>query len=279
MNCMPTTLPPGIIAEFLAQYNAAAKDALWQKQSAVFNKFWTERVMAPGSDALSDEDCDVIIRILDRHGKGNTKESEAVARAMVAQGAWRRMFNEFRQDKTLAGLLNQILEESNPKKKAELIDQLYNYNKGRKNNLTGPSGNAIGAFLAAHDPFTNLSIISLKHRKLLIDFLGLKLPFDWKDTKIGRVIVDSNTILFNGLKACGLPDSARTASSFCYCPVMTALWKGEHTITTGGQEVTVTVPTDTEEKEHGKIGENEVRESLQIQACLAEIGSMMGYKI
>jgi hypothetical protein len=276
---MPAKLPPGIIVAFLAQYNATAKDALWQKQSAVFNKFWTQRVMAPGSDALSDEDCDVIIRILDRHGKGNTMESEAVARAMVAQGAWRRMFNDFRQDKTLAGLLNQILEESAPPKKAELIDQLYECNKDRKNNLTGPSGSAIGAFLAAHDPFNNLSIISLRHRKLLIDFLGLKLPFDWDKTKIGRIIVDSNTILFTGLKDCGLPNSARTASSFCYYPAMTALWNGEHTIITGGQEVSVTVPTDHEEKDQANSGVTEVRESLLIQACLAEIGAIMGYKI
>lgn len=131
--------------------------------------------------------------------KGNTKDSEAVARAMVPQGAWRRMFNEFRRDKTLSDLLNRVLEETAPDKKADLIDKLYEKNKDRKNNLTGPSGNAIGAFLAGYDPFKNLSIISLKHRKLLIDFLGLKLPFDWEQTKIGQLIVESNAILLNGL--------------------------------------------------------------------------------
>jgi len=60
------------------------------------------------------------------------RKSEAVARAMVAQGAWRRMFNDFRKDKTLASLLNQILEETDPQKKADLIDQLYENNKDRK---------------------------------------------------------------------------------------------------------------------------------------------------
>jgi len=269
----------GLIKDFQKEYNAAAKDALWQKQSDVFNKFWTQRVMAPGSDALSDEDCDVIIRILDCSGKGNTKESEAVARAMVAQGAWRRMFNDFRKDKTLAGLIDKILEETDSQKKADLIDQLYENNKNRKNNLTGPSGNAIGAFLAAHDPFKNLSIISLKHRKMLIEFLGLKLPFDWEDTKIGRGIVESNTILFNGLQTCGLTGSARTASAFCYCPAMTALWKGEHTIKITGKDVSVTVPTENNVIESDKSGDKEIRESLQIQGCLAEIGSSMGYKI
>jgi hypothetical protein len=276
---MANTLPPGIVAGFMAQYDAAAKDALWQKQSGVFRKFWSQRVMAPGSDALSDEDCDVIIRILDCNGKGNTKESEAVARTMVAQGAWRRMFNDFRKNKTLAGLLNQILEETEPSKKAVLIDDLYENNKDRKNNLTGPSGNAVSAFLAAHDPFKNISIISLKHRKLLIDFLGLKLPFDWEQTKIGRVIVESNAILFSGLQACGLSGSARTVSAFCYSPVMTALWKGEHTIKITGKEVSVTIPTENNVMESEKSVDKEVRESLQIQGCLAEIGSSMGYRI
>ena len=43
--------------------------------------------MAPGISLLSDEQCDPIIRILDENAKGNTKQSDAVARAMVAQGA------------------------------------------------------------------------------------------------------------------------------------------------------------------------------------------------
>jgi len=269
----------GAITLFLKNYNAEAKDALWRQQSAVFRNFWTQRVMASGSDLLSDDESDAIIRILDCSGKGNTKESEAVARAMVAQGAWRRMFNDFRKDKMLSDMVNKILEETGPTKKAELIDKLYEKNKDRKNNLTGPSGNVIGAFLAAYDPFQNLSIISLKHRKLLIDFLGLKMPFEWERTKIGRLIVDSNTILLDGLHDSGLAGSARTVSQFCYSPAMTALWKGEHSIKLTGKEVSVTIPTDHEANETDKSGDNEVRESLQIQGCLAEIGSCMGYKI
>jgi len=36
---MPNTLPPGIVAGFIAQYDATAKDVLWQKQSGVFRIF------------------------------------------------------------------------------------------------------------------------------------------------------------------------------------------------------------------------------------------------
>lgn len=276
---MSNTMLAGLIAEFLKQYNAVVKDALWKEQSTVFRQFWTQRVMASGSEFLPDQECDAIIRILDRSGKGNTKESEAVARAMVAQGAWRRMFNEFRTNKRLSELLNRILEESVPGKRAELIDRLYEDNKKRKNNLTGPSGNTISAFLAANDPVNNLSIISLKDRKLLIDFLGLELPFNWDQANIGRLIVESNAILLEGLRACGLCGSARTASVFCYSPPMRALWKGEHTVKTTGKSLNVTVPTNQEVNEPEKSGKSEIRESLQIQGCLAEIGSRMGLKI
>ena len=70
---------PGLIVDFLNTYDAKAKDEIWQKQSATFHEFWTKRIMESGGDALSDEECDAIIRILDRSGKGNTKETEAVA--------------------------------------------------------------------------------------------------------------------------------------------------------------------------------------------------------
>ena len=228
---------------------------------------------------MSDEECDAIIRILDRSGKGNTKETEAVARAMVPQGAWRRMFSEFRTNKELAKLLNSIFEESIPTKKALLIEQLYAKNKDRKNNLTGPSGNTIGAFLAAVDPVNNLCVISLKERKALIEFLELQVPVDWETAPIGRRIVESNVVLLDGIRAIGLKGSARTASVFFYSPTMKALWKGEHTVKLTGKNVSVTVPTNREVEETEKSGENEIRESLQIQACLAEIGSRMGMKI
>ena len=99
-----------LIPQFLKEYDAKSKDLIWEQQSAAFRRFWSERVMTPTSAALSDEDCDQVIRILDRHGKGNTRHCEAVARAMVAQGAWRRMFRAFRENAALAKLVDAILK-------------------------------------------------------------------------------------------------------------------------------------------------------------------------
>jgi hypothetical protein len=91
---------------------------------------------------------------------------------MIAQGAWRRMFNEIKAKKTLAKALNDVFQETEPEKKATAIDKVYMLNEGRRNNLTGQSGNAINAMLAAWDPFTNSSVISLKDRKRAIEYFG-----------------------------------------------------------------------------------------------------------
>ena len=274
-NCNITSL----ISDFLNQYDATAKDEVWKKQSGVFRQFWSHRVMAQGVDPISDDDSDLVIRILDRNGKGTNKDSESVARAMVSQGAWRRMFNEFRTNKALAELINSILSETSSKIKAKLIDQLYENNKERKNNLTGPSGNTINVFLAAFDPFNNLSVISLKDRQALLQFFEIKIPFDWDLVSVGYRIVYSNTLLFNGITALGLVGSARTASAFCYSTAMRALWRGEHTIKNIDKNISVTVPTKREVEDDEEPAAAEIRQSFQIQSTLAEIGARMGFKI
>jgi len=189
------------------------------------------------------------------------------------------MFSEFRENRKLAALINHIFEMDNPNQKAVLIDELYAMNEGQKNHLTGPSGNTIDAFLVAYDPFNNLSVVSLKDRRGLIEFLELSVPFDWERAPIGTRIVQSNTVLYNGLQAAGVSGSARTVSKFCYSEPVKALWKSEHTVKRTDKSVSVIVPSDTDDEELEAADKDEIRESLQMQAALAEIGSRMGLKI
>jgi hypothetical protein len=67
-------------AAFLENYDADKKNAIWTAQSQKFRAFWTDRIMNGPEAELDDPEIDEIVRILDRHGKGNTKESEAVAK-------------------------------------------------------------------------------------------------------------------------------------------------------------------------------------------------------
>lgn len=273
-----------ITLEFQRTYDEKAKDDIWKEHSHQFRRFWKDKILAESKEAISDDDCDAIIRILDRNGKGNTKQSVAVARAMIPQGAWRRMLNEFHSNSELGLVMTSIFEATDAHDRAEAIDRLYKINEGRKNNLTGPSGNAVGAFLAANDPFNVLSVISLKDRRTLIEFLGLPVSFDWGNASIGQRIVISNQVLLDGLRKLGLAGSAQTASVFCYFSPMKALWKGEHTVKRTDKSISVTVPgpvdaEDTGESATEENGAEEIRESMQIQALIAKIGTSMGFAI
>ncbi len=268
-----------LFSEFSKQYNPDEKDRIWASHSERFRRFWNERVLGGPPGDIPQNEIDEIVRILDRNAKGNTRESEAVARAMIAQGAWRRMFNELHSDKELSGIITRIFEESDEEKKARYINQLYEMNQGRKNNLTGPSANAINAFLVAYDPVNTASIISLGDRQKLIEQFGFSRDFDFEKSSIGEKVVKSNKAILAGLRSLGINGTARTITRFCYYPEMKALWKMEHTVKREDKDVAVTVPTDTEVEEPEVDSQEEIRESLQIQALLADIGSRMGMKI
>jgi len=105
---MNKSLVQELIPKFVQSYDAAAMDKIWQKQSADFRRFWSERVLAPGKETISDDDCDAIIRILDSSGKGNTKGCQVVAKVMVPQNVWRKLFNILHSDKKLASLVDSI---------------------------------------------------------------------------------------------------------------------------------------------------------------------------
>src|ERR1017187_2737390 len=233
---MNKSLVQELVSKFVQSYDAAAIGKIWQKQSADFRQFWSERVLASGKETISDEDRDAIIRILDSCGKGNTKGCQAVAKVMVPQNVWRKTFNILHSDKTLANLVDSVFKEDNVDRKAQLIDELYAANAAGKNRLTGESGNVLNAFLAAYDPVKNLSAVSMKHRKPLMDFLEIKSPFDWASASIGKRIAHSNESIQEATRALGLAGSARTLYQFLYSEPVWNLWHAEDTVKRADQQ-------------------------------------------
>lgn len=269
-----------LVQKFLSAYDAQQKDQIWQQLSQRFRVFWTARILSDTASALSDDECDEIIRILDRNGRGNTRNDEAVAKVMVPQGAWRRMLNEFHSNRPLGELVYKVLCESDNVCKAALIDELYAKNAGQKNNLTGPSGNTVCAYLAAFDPVNNLSIISLKDRRAVIEYFGLPHDIDWDTASIGKRIVDTNRAILHGMHGLGLEGTARTIACFFYHPLVKALWKGEDTVKRiDHKNISVTVPTVPDEEEEEALDTESIRESMQIQGLIARIGASMGFSI
>src|SRR4029077_1401546 len=80
-------------------------------------------------------------------------------------------------------------------------------------------------------------------------------PFDWEKASTGTKIVQTNTILYDGLQAAGIPGSARTVSSFCYFEPVKALWKPEYTGPRRDKRVGATVPSGFDYEELEEAGE------------------------
>jgi hypothetical protein len=268
-----------LFSEFVKKYDVREKEKIWESHRNKFRKFWNDRILTTDGNDLTDDEIDEIVRILDRYAKGNTKNSQAVARVMIPQGKWRTMFREFRQDNKLSYIINKIFIESDIQKKADYVDELYKMNEGNKNNLTGPSGNAVNAFLAAYDPFSNSSAVSLAHRQKIIEFFGFTYDFDFNTANIGEKIVKSNKAILEGFKSIGINGSARIVTRFCYLPEVKALWKKEDTVKREDIDITVTIPSDKPEVDTDNSLKISVRESHRIQALLADIGFRMGMKI
>lgn len=211
--------------QFIKDYQVDIKNGIWQSHSKKFNSFWTDRIISGDSRELADQEIDEIVRILDKKGKGNTSQDQAIGLIMIPQGVWRRMFNELKKNQTLAKLINDIFEEQSSDRRAKLIDKLYEVNKGKKNHLTGQSGNAINCLLAAHDPFKNLSIVSIKDRLKIIDFLGIDSPDNYETLTTGEKFTKSSKDISAKFEKLGILHNARTISLFCYSDIFKPLWR------------------------------------------------------
>jgi len=81
--------------------------------------------------------------------------------------------------------------------------------------------------LAAWDPFTNSSVISLKDRKRAIEYSAFEGGPDFEKDAIGRKVTLSNAIITQGFEKLGIHGNVRTISKFLYSPEVKGLWKVE----------------------------------------------------
>lgn len=206
--------------EFSKDYNFDLKEKIWEEKSKQFKDFWNERILPENSINLPDEELDKIIQILDRNAKGNTKEQEAVAKAMIAQGAWRRMFREIKTNQKLKKIINAIFNEENEKNVEGHINELYKINEGKKNFLTGNNGNAINDMMFAYNPKKYISIVSLNHRMKIIEYFGFQNGPNFEENFAGEKIILSNRAILDGFKALGIDfPFPRAISDFLYTPI------------------------------------------------------------
>ncbi len=200
---------------FLQDFDVEEENRVWDGKSSDFRRFWNDKVLNDAVRELGQQEIDEIVRMLDRNASGNRPENPAVAKAMIRQDNWRKMFIEMKKDAKTKDLLNKIFNEDDDGKLIDLIDELNKVNSS-KNGLTGLQGNALNALLFAYAPTKHVSVISLKDRRSVIEHFNFQNGPDFHSDSWGRQIVVSNNAIINGFKNLGITSNPRIISWFLY---------------------------------------------------------------
>lgn len=264
--------------EFLNSNNENS-ETVWKENSKKFHRFWEDKILKNGNDEISDDDIDEIVRILDHNGKGKITGEPSVAKVMVPQGAWRRLFREIQKVEPLRNNLTKLFEETDQQRIVDLINKLYEMNVGKRNYLTGPSANVINDFLFVNNPTKYISIVSINDRRKIIDTFSFKNGPNFDRDSIGEKVILSNNAIIKGFKEKGINGSPRVISNFVYSKLL-AYWKPSvEVMQTDSGEVTVNIPEDSEEETVSTENERDAIESKMIQAKICHIGEQLGFKI
>lgn len=221
-------------AEFLETYNLEAKDEAWKQKSAEFRLFWEDTILPDTKESIDDSAIDAIVRILDRYGRGNTKDSLSVAKAMIPQGAWRRLFNDLHQTKELKTAINDLFKANRSEEVSALIDKIFKINSKFKNNLTGETASGISCLLAAYNPFDNFGAVSLNHRYKIIEHFKFPIPEDCRSKSTGTQVSLTATALRNGTSSWGIEGPAFALTAIFYSPQIKSMWEGDSGTTKPG---------------------------------------------
>ncbi len=205
---------------FIQVYNEKKKNEIWNEQSNYFINQWNKEVQK----GLIASEIDDIVKYLDKHGKGNTPKDESIAKVMVPQGAWYKIFKDISSQSELYKHMNLAMFPDSKIDVSKAIDGIFLSNRNNKNNLTGKSGSAISSFLAISNPFNNLSIVSLNDRYKILDFLEIDY-IGLKKKNIGVQIIRTNTLIIDFFKENKLSQNARTISVFMYSDAVVKYWK------------------------------------------------------
>lgn len=204
------------LASFLNIYNIKEKEEYWNKKSQEFHLFWNNKIKNSGY-ILKQTDTDDLVRIIDSKARGHESDDEVIARTGIYQGLWEKAINDLKTNQALQGAFDKIINCGSLTELSVLIDNFLMVNRDGRNGLSGDGANMINAFLFLKDPNIFLSIISLRHRDLIINKFGFDSEINYKS--LGEKIVKTNFEIIEGFnKKYNVLLNPRTLSEFLYTP-------------------------------------------------------------
>lgn len=202
---------------FLSEYQEKEKETYWNKKSQEFHLFWNDKIKNTDYKILKQSDLDDLVKIIDSKARGHKSEDEAIARTGIYQGLWERAIKDLKTNTELQNAFDKIINCEALIDLPRLIDNFFRINKDNNNGLSGQGANMINAFLFLKNPNIFLSVLSLKHRDLIINKLGLGNIANYKS--IGEQIVKTNFDILNSFnEKYETSLTPRALSEFLYTP-------------------------------------------------------------
>lgn len=201
---------------FFDQYDSTLKERYWQGKRDIFYDFWVRKIKNKEYKLLV-EDTNEIVRIIDVNARGQKGEREAIAKTNIYQNHWEKAFKDLKNNLELQLAFDKILYANSDDNLAEMIDDLLLINKNNRNGINGPEMIMINCFLFLKDYNRFLSIISLHHRRLIIEKFNIA---EWPtNLSIGQQVVWSNNVINDKFhEIIKLPFTSRAISEFLYLP-------------------------------------------------------------
>jgi len=265
-----------LLPEFEQYYSTIETETMLENAQHAFRSFWTTKILDKSVKDLDElEDMDPMIRLFDSAGKRRyeykTKEERdslkeklihggkqygltynvrdesakkrlvvgkpfSVARCMMTQTDWHRIIRDLKTHTELSEKLDRVLKEEDLARKASLIDELRQLNSSHKNLLTSPGAVAMNVMLFCNDPSLNHSVVSLPHRKTIVEAFELgDCPDTWS---YGEQVIKSNELLKNFNEKYSTNLDPRRLSYFLYWERAQPLWKVEKPPPSPDREVT-----------------------------------------
>jgi hypothetical protein len=165
--------------------------------------------------------------MMDKNGKGSTKDSIAIANTFVRMGQWYRAFRSLKENTKIKKIMCDIFEATDDDKKINKINEFYETNKGLGNGISGENAIILNAMLYLNSPYSFISALSLGHRtKMLKNICGID-----KDLgTFGEKIIFSNKFILEYFKKNNITASPRTITCFLY--EIRAEWDNQNGIKT-----------------------------------------------
>jgi hypothetical protein len=220
--------------QFLRDFDEDTAAETWSMQSKDFRKFWDE--LPSNGIELSQENIDYYICYLDSNAKGiANSDIQPAGKSLIPQGAWRKIFEEFINNKNLYKLVTSILRCESDDEKIELLNRLYSVNTER-NRLTGTNANMINDLMFVYNSSQNISVLSLSHRYKIINTFDLASVSAIKQKSWGEQIVLSKKAILSFQDEYPFKN-LRALSCFFYSSLVRDLWSGQEVVSIDDAEL------------------------------------------